>query len=242
MQFIAASPEASPPHHRIMSDSFRSLDLQIAPALVSLQDLESSLNEQQQPSAELAAQLIHAARWTLENAPTLDKAKGVRDTLQRMRLFFQQRKATLYAANLLAAECIRVTHSIGVDLLALPRESGGRPSADTNVSQRGNSFLATLPELGIEKSTAYRWQDLAKIALQDLELYFEEMAEKDEITLAGVLNYFTSHVVIDPRADNDDDVPEMPDEDAPDVPHVRTQVVLIVCKHCGVKDEYAVDV
>lgn len=55
-------------------------------------------------------------------------------------------------------------------------------------------------------------------------------------------HYFTSHVTIDPRGDDDDEpaaaLPAPETHDEFEFPKIR--VVTIVCRHCGTKDSYDV--
>jgi hypothetical protein len=205
-------------------------------SLIVLTDLESQLRTADTPGEELAAQLVHAARWALEQNGSLSAVKDVTDHLRAAQVYFKQRHATMIATNLLSSELIRCQWRLGNELLRIPRDAGGRG----NVSQDGNSFAAHLEQANIKSSSAYRWQMLAQVDAQDLEQYLSEMLERDEITTAATLNYFTAHVTVDPRADGEP-TPEPPSEyeadtNEPPQPHVVT----IVCRHCGTKDAYEV--
>lgn len=204
--------------------------------LTALSDLETALTA---PEVETAQQLVHAARWVIENKTPLAQAKDIHDALNRLKIQLEQRGVSLYTANLLTAERIRLEWAMGATLTETPRAAGGRG----NVSLDGNSFLGALERAGLDKSTAYRWQNLAKIDPQDLEIYFEESIRNGaELSTAATLNYFTSHVTIDPRPDADDEpaaaIPAPESHDEFEFPKIR--VVTIVCRHCGTKDTYDV--
>lgn len=202
--------------------------------LVGLTDILSELRAQDSTSAELAAQFVNAAQWALEQAHTLDAVKDVKDHVRAAEVYFEQRHATLAACNLLSAQRIRCEWRLGYEILRIPRAPGTSSNDGTRLTQ-------VLNERDIPKSSAYRWQILAQIDPQDLEHYFDEMQEKDEITTAGVLNYFTAHVTIDPRddAENYDDgdngaPPDQNDE------MLQVRSVTITCRHCGTKDIYEI--
>lgn len=209
-------------------------------ALVSMSNLEAQLRERTAtPGVELATQLVHAARWALENAPTLEAVKDVQDHLKAAQIYFQQKHATMVATNLLAAELVRCQWRLGNELLRIPRKEGWR--GDSSAARTNGSFGAALAEMDIRKSKAYQWQMLAQVDAQDLEQYLNETLEKDEITTTGVLSYFTSRVTVEPRDDAEDYAdgdPGEPPEENPEPPTPRT--VVIVCRHCGTKDSYEV--
>ena len=205
--------------------------------LTALSDLENALDD---AKFETARQIVHAARFSIENGEPIERAREIRDELRRVEFLVAQRGCSLYVSNSITAERIRLERYIGETLQAAPRAERGRG----NVSLDGNNFLGMLERAGLDKSTAYRWQNLAKIDPQDLEIYFEESIRNGaELSTLATLNYFTSHVTIDPRPDADDEpaaipAPETHDEFDDDLPRIR--VVTIVCRHCGTKDAYEV--
>lgn len=208
-------------------------------SLAALGDIESALQRgDATPGTELAAQLVHAARWALENAQTLEAVKDVKDHLRAAQVYFKQKHATMIATNLLSAELIRCQWRLGNELLRMPRGGGKGVSHDGKQSE---GFVRFLEESKTPKSTAYRLQTLAQVNAQDLEQYLSEVMEREEITTVGVLNYFTSHTTVEPRDDqaeyDDGDNGEPPDtSDELPQPHVVT----IVCRHCGAVGEYEV--
>lgn len=203
--------------------------------LANLSELERDLGDDT-PTEELARQLVHSAKYFLENAKQIEGAKEIHDTLRRLQIQFEQRHATLFASNTIAAQRIRSEWHIGRTLSEMPRGHGGRGSDSLN----GKSFLVAIEAAGIDKSSAYRWQKIGELDPQDVELYFEDVQKKcDEITTRGILHWFTSHVVVDADDDNggDADPPDAP-EMSDDLP--QTRMVEITCRHCGVKDEYEI--
>lgn len=221
-----------------------------ATALTILHDLEQSLQTRDdEPSFELAAQIVHAARFVLENPTSLHVVKETSDAMRRARIYFEQHRATLTAVNLLAAEHIRLQWRLGDALLRVPRQQGARPVTSVQggtLSTDGTRFQQVLNGLNVSRSFAYRWQTLAAHNPQDVELYFAEQEQKEEpITLGGILNYFTQQVVIDPRADGDDEtVPsdESEKEYHDEMPMPVFRKVEIACRACGTLDTYEVEI
>lgn len=101
--------------------------------LTALSDLETALTA---PEVETAQQLVHAARWVIENKTPLAQAKDIHDALNRLKIQLEQRGVSLYTANLLTAERIRLEWAMGATLAETPRAQGGRG----NVSLDGNSL------------------------------------------------------------------------------------------------------
>ena len=211
-------------------------------ALVTLQDIETALYAcDASDSITLAAQIIHGARFVLETDSTLEKIKDTADTLKRAQLYFEQHRATLAAVNALSAEHIRLQWRMGNDLLRVPRQQGAR-----TLSNVGTKFQQVLDELQVARSDAYRWQTLAQRDPQDLELYFEEMNQREQpITLAGILNYFTQSVTIDHDAPNvETETPEPPDDykDNDEMPMPQFKRVMLACKSCGAMHNYEIEI
>ena len=122
---------------------------------------------------------------------TVDEAKQIRDKAEAMRVYLRTQKQSLIGQNDMAEIKLRAERRLG-ELLADQkakgdrRSTGGRPPK--NRSHAATDSAPTLKDLGIEKTAASRWQELAKIPAPAFEGYVKEQraTAQGEITSAGI--------------------------------------------------------
>lgn len=146
-----------------------------------------------------------AARLALAAATTVDEVKDIRDKAAALQAYMAQSGATLEMQNHCADIKIRAERRAG-ELIFEMRESGelasiGRPE------KRSHDAILNLSDVGIDRSQAHRWQQIATIPTNDFEKYIVGTKETGkELTTAGALKLAKkiAAINVDPIEDIDD--------------------------------------
>lgn len=117
---------------------------------------------------------LETAYAALALVETVDEAKDVRDKAEALRAYAKQAGYGLEVQNRCAELKLRAERKCGELLAAMPKNPGGRSTADT------------LSEVGVAHHQSSRWQRLATIPEPDFEAYIER-GRQGELTTAGAL-------------------------------------------------------
>lgn len=131
------------------------------------------------------ATLTDATRMLAE-VRSVDDARKIISLAEAARVYAKQADLGLVAQNHAAEIKLRAQRRAGEILAQMDKNEGGRPSE--NRLQAATGLQPTLQELGIEKTSAFRWQAIAAIP----EIEFEEhinraLDEGQELTTAGMV-------------------------------------------------------
>lgn len=142
----------------------------------------------QKPAAALLK--VEEACNLLAQCKRVDEAKAIRDKAEAIKMYLRQQNASRGAQNDAAEIKLRAERRLG-ELLAVQKATGERADRGEPKSQRlqrATSAPPTLAELGVEKTAAKRWQDIAKVPEARFEEYVRHQREAPdgEITTAGL--------------------------------------------------------
>lgn len=130
---------------------------------------------------------IDDARRALAECVTLDVAKDIRDKAEAVRAYLRQQGAGREAQNDAAEIKLRAERRLG-ELLAEMYDTGSRRTRDDGASKALHDATPSLADLGIERTAASRWQQVAAIPAMTFEAYLqEERARGGEITTKATL-------------------------------------------------------
>lgn len=135
---------------------------------------------------------VEEAREILAQCRRVDDAKSIRDQAEAIRAYLRQQNASRDAQNDAAEIKLRAERRLG-ELLAEQKETGERDAGrggdrKSRLQDATVKRPPTLEELGIEKTAAKRWQDVAKVPEERFEEYIQAMrvSPVGEITTAGL--------------------------------------------------------
>lgn len=139
--------------------------------------------------APVALLKVEEARQILAECKRVDEAKSIRDKAEAIRAYLRQQNASREAQNDAAEIKLRAERRLG-ELLQEQKARGERADRGNPKQKSHAATIAppTLRDLGIEKTQAARWQDIAKIPEPKFEAYVKEQRERNdgEITTAGL--------------------------------------------------------
>ena len=134
--------------------------------------------------SEPALVQIDAARRALARARTVDDVKDIRDKAEAIRVYVRQRDGSLEAQNIAAELKLRAERRLGELLAGRERNRGGNP----NLLHDATGCPPTYAEMGIERTQAHRWQQVAALPEADFERHLAETkAAGGELTTGGVV-------------------------------------------------------
>lgn len=141
---------------------------------------------------------VEEARALLAECRDVDEAKDIRDKARAMEMYFRRREAGREAQNDAAEIKVRAERRLG-ELLREQKENGtrhpgGKPRIESrSVTQSEGEAPPTLADLGIEKMSAKRWQDVARVPEPVFEEYIAQQRERPdgEITTVGISRLLT---------------------------------------------------
>lgn len=143
-------------------------------------------------SGTTAIDKLSEARALIKECKRVDDAKKLRDQAEAIRVYAKQQKESLEIQNDAAEIKLRAERRIG-ELLIAAKENGER--ADRGGDKKSKLHNATLIEpptladLGIEKTAAKRWQDVARLPEETFESFIKDTrAASQEVTTSGVLS------------------------------------------------------
>jgi len=127
-------------------------------------------------AAPVALFKVEEARAMLARCVRVDEAKSIRDKAEAIRAYLRTQGASRDAQNDAAEIKLRAERRLG-ELLAEQKAKGERANHGKPIAKRSQAATITEPpptlrDLGIEKSQASRWQDVAKIPEEKFEAYY----------------------------------------------------------------------
>jgi N6-adenosine-specific RNA methylase IME4 len=136
------------------------------------------------PAQIRSGKLLEVARRALVEADELPDIAALVDRAEVIRTAARKARLSLDAQNDWAEFKLDAQRKAGRMLAEMAergeRSTGGKPLQDATVK--------TLPELGIERTQAHRWQELAELPDETFEQFkAEARADGGEITTAGAL-------------------------------------------------------
>lgn len=108
----------------------------------------------------------------LAEARTIDEVKHIRDKAAALKLYMRQRGMSLEAQNAAAEIKLRAERRAGELLEEMPKHPAGRPPENRFHDETDSP--PAYADLGIQKTQAYRWQQVAKIPEPEFERHVEE--------------------------------------------------------------------
>lgn len=172
-------------------------------------------------SRDLILHLLESARFYIQESKTLDEVVRIGDALKIFEEYCRRYLRSTQDANSAAAMRIRAAAHAGRLMTDVPRENGKR--TDLTSFTPGTKFQETLERIKVRPTTAYKWQKLAEIPPDELDLFLNEL-QKDvnaEVNLAAALEFWRKHygpppIVQEPVDGIPDGAPEPPDDDEVD--------------------------
>lgn len=135
---------------------------------------------------------VEEARRLLAECTRVDEAKDIRDKAAAIRVYLRQQGASREAQNDAAEIKLRAERCLG-ELLAEHKDGGERANQGTHRKklQPATSCAPpppTLRDLGIERYSAKRWQDVARVPEAKFEAFIQGQRDRPdgEITTAGL--------------------------------------------------------
>lgn len=139
----------------------------------------------EQGGSTVALVQFDRARHALAVASSIDEVKQIRDQAEAMRLYFRQAEQGLEMQNQCAAIKLRAEQRGGEMLADMEKHPAGRPP--NNPLDARTDLPPTLSDLGISRFQSHRWQKVADIPREFFEDHLADVAEKGELTTAGLL-------------------------------------------------------
>lgn len=141
--------------------------------------------------------LTQAVQWLAE-AKTLDDVKHIIDIAEAARVYAQAAKLGLQAYNDAAEVKVRAERKAGELLAQLERSVGGIPT-HSNVERVEpiSEYREVLDDNDIPNTTAYRWQQLAKMEETEFESRLSDLRGERPITTSGMITEVRRKEVMD---------------------------------------------
>lgn len=139
---------------------------------------------------------LDKATQMLAEAKDLHEVKQIMDMAEAARTYARAAKLGIEAANHAAEIKLRAERKAGEILAQLERAPRGRPE---KIDQAGqiSDYKAVLVEQNIPRTTADRWQELAEIPEETVELYIANKREaEDQLTTSGLLQAAKSNMAV----------------------------------------------
>jgi N6-adenosine-specific RNA methylase IME4 len=134
---------------------------------------------------------VEEARAIIAKCVRVDEVKKIRDQAQALKAYVRQQGASRNLYNDAAEIKLRAERRIG-ELIADRDKAKGAATPRGGPRARGGIVQPrapeTLKELGIERTAAKRWQDIARIPEKEFDTFIEETKKDGEITTAGALS------------------------------------------------------
>jgi N6-adenosine-specific RNA methylase IME4 len=130
---------------------------------------------------------VEEACAILATCKTVDEAKSIRDKAEAIRVYLRSQKASAEAQNDAAEIKLRAEQRLG-ELLREQKERGERHAGHGKAgSQRATQLPPTLRELGISKTQASRWQQVAEVPKEKFEAHLAGLRRSGERITTAVL-------------------------------------------------------
>lgn len=172
-------------------------------------------------SRDLILHLLESARFYIQESKTLDEVVRIGDALKIFEEYCRRYLRSTQDANSAAAMRIRAAAHAGRLMMDVPRENGKR--TDLTSFTPGTKFQETLERIKVRPTTAYKWQKLAGIPTDELDLFLNELQQdvNAEVNLAAALEFWRKHygpppIVHEPVDGIPADAPAPPDDDEVD--------------------------
>ena len=112
--------------------------------------------------------LLDKARRALAEATDIDEIRDIIDRAEALRLYWKKAEDGLEIQNRAAEVKIRAERRAGEILSEMEKARAGRPKKNRSLAAT-NSSAFTYAELGINKSQASRWQQIASLSTRTFE-------------------------------------------------------------------------
>lgn len=155
---------------------------------------------------------LDKATQMLAQIHTVDDAKNIIDIAEAARVYARQVDLGLEAQNHAAEVKLRAQRRAG-ELLQQMEKRSGRLKKGPQLQPATTEEVPRLEDLGIEKTAASRWQNIAKMPEEKFEEFISVTKEaKDEITTSAALRVAAGAKIATNHNDSDGDEWYTPDE------------------------------
>ncbi len=138
-----------------------------------------------------------AMRQAIVQAHSIDEVKDIRDKAEALRAYARQSKQGIDHINRVTEIKLRAERRAGELLQEMEKAKGGQPYQEKSTGctmQPVEKKVSTLADVGIEKTQAMRWQQIAKLPEELFEAHIGQVvSEGKELTTNGLLSRVHEH-------------------------------------------------